>query len=124
MTDSLYERLGGHSTLFEAMHKLYEKMQNDPVISHYFENMDIESLTRKQVSFMTRAFGGQSKPETRSLKEIHAGLNISNHEFNVLVRLLQETLTEIGIRITLQHEVLAIIEDVRDEVVTDSADDS
>ncbi|WP_211824895.1 group I truncated hemoglobin [Kistimonas asteriae] len=122
MADSLYERLGGHSTLFEAMHRLYEKMQNDPVISHYFADMDIESLTRKQVSFMTRAFGGQSPSERRSLKEIHAGLNISNHDFNVLVRLLQETLTEIGIEIKLQHEVMAIIEDVRESVVSDSTD--
>ncbi|GAA4650792.1 hypothetical protein GCM10023116_30750 [Kistimonas scapharcae] len=117
MADSLYERLGGHSTVFEAMHRLYEKMQNDPAISHYFDSMDIVSLTRKQVSFMTQVFGGQPPEETRSLNEIHENLNISNHEFNVLVGLLRETLTEIGVEVAIQHEVLAIIEDGRDDIV-------
>ncbi|GFS07577.1 group 1 truncated hemoglobin [Elysia marginata] len=117
MADSLYERLGGHSTLFEAMHRLYEKMQKHPKISHYFENMDIESLTRKQVSFMTRAFGGSPPKEARSLKEIHDNLGISNHDFNVLISLMQETLIEMGIEIATQHEVLAIIENARDDIV-------
>ena len=117
MADSLYERLGGHSTLFEAMHRLYGKMQNDPVISHYFDDMDIESLTRKQVSFMSRAFGGQPPEETRSLIEIHANLGISNHDFNVLISLMQETLSEMGIAIAAQHEVLAIIEEHRNDIV-------
>ena len=94
----------------------YEKLQSDPVISHYFADMDIESLTRKQVSFMTRAFGGQPPEETRSLKEIHENLNISGHEFNVLISLMQETLTEMGVAIATQHEVLAIIENARDDI--------
>ncbi|GAA4651037.1 hypothetical protein GCM10023116_33200 [Kistimonas scapharcae] len=114
---SLYERLGGDKAILLAVSVFYDKVADDPVIGHYFSALDMDKLARKQAAFMSTAFGGPLDDDVRGLREAHAGLGITDEEFDIVVRYLSETLTEIGVEDALKNEVMGIVSTTRSDVV-------
>ena len=66
---------------------------------------------------MSMAFDGPIDNDVRSLEDAHAGLNLTDHHFNVVARHLADTLAEIGVDHSLQKEVMDIVEGTRDAVL-------
>src|SRR5689334_20728688 len=56
--DSLYERIGGENAILAAATIFYDKVLSDPSVSHFFAGLDMDQQVRKQVAFMSWAFGG------------------------------------------------------------------
>ena len=117
---SLYERLGGEAAVMAAVGIFYEKLLADPSVKHFFENLDMAALTRKQVAFMTRAFGGPAHYRGRDLRAAHADLvahGLNDRHFDAVVRHLQATLKELGVAPDLIQEALGIVASTRNEVL-------
>jgi truncated hemoglobin YjbI len=70
---ALYYRLG-EETLDAAVDLLYRKVLDDPSISHFFEDVDIDRLRYRQKMFLTMALGGPNKYKGRDLTRAHAHL--------------------------------------------------
>jgi hemoglobin len=70
---ALYYRLG-EETLDAAVDLLYRKVLDDPSISHFFEDVDIDRLRYRQKMFLTMALGGPNKYKGRDLTRAHARL--------------------------------------------------
>src|SRR5688572_5856528 len=71
---SLYERLGGESAIMEAVDLFYDKVLADPLTAPFFAGFDMDGQTKKQVAFMTVAFGGPNEYRGRNLRSAHAKL--------------------------------------------------
>lgn len=118
---TLFHRIGGEAALRAAVPRFYEKVLADDLIASMFEGLDIAKTTAKQISFLARAFGGPDAYAGRDLRIAHAylvrGHGLADAHFDRTVRLLDETLDELGIGPDLRVEVGEMLESTRDEVL-------
>ncbi len=104
-----------------AVPRFYEKVLSDPLVGAMFEGLDMDGQTRKQMSFLARAFDGPDEYHGRDLRSAHASLvrdhSLSDAHFDRIVDLLEQTLAELNIAVSLRSEVRALLEKHRDEVL-------
>jgi hemoglobin len=120
MTSSLYERLGGEAALVAAVDLFYEKVLADEITRPFFVGLDMAAQTKKQLAFMTWAFGGPAEYRGRELRTAHAGLRsrgLSDLHFDAVVGHLEATLRELGVGDVLIAEVLALVGGTRNDVL-------
>lgn len=113
---SLYDRLGGEDAIKATVVKMYEKILQDPQISHFFAETDMERLRRSQTAFVRMAFGGPDTYSGQLLENAHAkavkeGLN-DNH-FDSVKKHLGDAMTELGVANDLVEEALTTVETTR-----------
>lgn len=92
----------------------------DPELAPFFTGLDIEGQVRKQVAFMSWAFGGPERYEYRPLGEAHASLRargLSDLHFDRVAGHLAATLEELGLAPELVREALQIVEGARGQVL-------
>jgi len=118
---TLYERLGGEAAVMAAVEIFYRKVLADELIGHFFAELDMEEQIRKQMSFMTVAFGGPNRYRGRSLGEAHQRLvnemGLDETHFNAVAEHLKATLEELGVADELVAEALGIVASTKDEVL-------
>ncbi len=121
MAPSLYERLGGETALMAAVDVFYGKVLSDELTRPFFEALDMPSQTRKQVAFMSWAFGGPNEYKGRDLRTSHAALvrdkGLTDAHFDAIARHLEATLRELEIEDELIKEALAIVASTRAQVL-------
>lgn len=121
MAESLYDRLGGEAAILAAVDLFYEKVLADARTKPFFETLDMAAQTRKQVAFMTTAFGGPAQHRGRDLRTAHAALvkdkGLSDVHFDAVAEHLKATLTELGVADALVGEALAVVATTRNEVL-------
>lgn len=104
-----------------AVPRFYAKVLADPLVSPMFDNLDMEAQSQKQLSFLSRAFGGAQEHQGRDLRTAHARLvnehGLSDAHFDRIVTLLDDTLEEIGVAAELRQEVWALVDSTRTEVL-------
>jgi hemoglobin len=117
---SLYDRIGGEAAVMAAVQRFYEKVLADPLTRPFFVDLDMDAQTRKQVSFMVRAFDGPDHYKGRDLRVAHAGLvkkGLGDAHFDAVATHLRSTLEELGVGPELVQEVLAIVGTTRAQVL-------
>ncbi len=115
---SLFERLGGEAAIEAAVVTFYEKVMADPLLAHYFEHLDMSAQIKKQIAFMTMAFGGPNRYSGRDLRTAHAKLpNLGDEHFDAILTHLDETLRELGIGGDDVAAVRGIVEGTRRDVL-------
>ena len=119
--NSLYERIGGQPAVMAAVDRFYEKVLADEVTRPFFEALDMEAQIKKQIAFMTWAFGGPDEYKGRDLRTAHADLvraqGLSDVHFDAVVKHLRATLIELGLSTDLVNESLQIVAGTRNEVL-------
>ena len=120
---SLYERLGGEGALMAAVSLFYDKVCQDPSLARFFDGLDMDAQTKKQVAFMARALGGPGEYWGRSLREAHAHLieekGLAPPHFDAVARHLRDTLNELGVTEDLVSEVLGRIARTKTQIFPD-----
>jgi hemoglobin len=109
MAATLYDRLGGEAAVLA-----------DELTKPFFGELDMQAQIKKQLAFMTRAFGGPDAYKGRDLREAHAGLvkrGLGDAHFNAVARHLKETLEEMGVEAALITEALAMVATTRTAVL-------
>jgi hemoglobin len=118
---SLYERLGGQPAIMAAVDLFYGKVLADETTRPFFEGLDMEAQIKKQVAFMTRAFGGPAEDAGRDLRTAHAKLvrekGLNDRHFDAVAAHLAATLRELGVSGDLIREALATVAGTRNEVL-------
>lgn len=117
---SLFARLGGEDAVVAAVGVFYDKLLASERLAPYFLGLDMDALVRKQIEFLTLAFGGKTTAETKDLTEAHASLvarGLSDSDFDETGRLLGEALADLGVGPELIKEVSGIVESTRGAVL-------
>ena len=134
---TLYERLGGEKGVTTIVDDFVARALADPRVNWerkgvtkggwYRRNKsvewkhsgdDIAKMKTHIAQFLSLATGGPVKYEGGEMKQVHAGLNITNAEFDAAVGDLKATLDKLGVGTDEQKELLSIIESTRPQVVT------
>jgi hemoglobin len=117
---SLYERLGGYDAISAVVDDFAESLFNDPKISRFFVGMSAdsrESFKQKNKNLMCNVTGGPCKVISRPPKTAHAGLGITEADFNVVAQHLVDTLNKYKVPSTEQAELMKIIGSLKPEIV-------
>jgi hemoglobin len=118
---ALYDRIGGEAAVMAAVDLFYRKVLDDELTKPFFEGLDIVAQTRKQVAFMTWAFGGPNEYRGKPLREAHAALvrdrGLGDEHFDRIAHHLEATLQELGVPAPLVAEALTIVGAQRGEVL-------
>lgn len=116
----LFDRLGGSAAVAAAVDVFYDKVLADPLLSPYFEGLDMKRQKAHQRAMLTAAFGGPNAYQGRDLTTAHAGLveqGVGDAHFDAVVGHLAATLQELGVAEAEVAEAGAVAESVRDAVL-------
>ena len=120
---SLYERLGSWDGIGQIVNDTIALHLENPEIGHYFEGVDTDKLATHVTAFFAAGTGGPAKYEGRDMTSAHAGMNMSDADFDSAVADVLKALGKNGIGDAQKAEVAAILESLRPAVmgtVTDS----
>ena len=137
--ETLYTRLGGEPGLVAIVDDFTARVLDDPrvnwqrkgITSGGFIGIGAKSVTWKAtpanvatlkkhlVQFIALATGGPPKYQGKEIKAVHAGMHITNPEFDASVGDLKASLDKLRIPDEEQKELLAILESTRPQIVTE-----
>ncbi len=117
---SLYERLGGYEAISAVVNDFAEKLFKDPQVGAFFKGMGTDtrkSFIQKNINLVCNVTGGPCKVLSRPAKTVHAGLGITESDFNVVVNHLVDTLDKFKVPAKEKKELLDIIGTLKPDIV-------
>jgi hemoglobin len=115
--DSLYARMGGTANVTAVVSDLIDEAASDPKLKRSFDKVDLKHLKRLLVEQICELAGGGCRYSGDSMRDVHAGLGITQAEFYGLVQVLKDTMQRHGIAIRERNELLAILAPMKRDVV-------
>jgi hemoglobin len=120
---SLFDRLGGLASVEAVVDDFLARLTADPRIlanTHVARRLEVvhaPSLRRHLIDQICRAAGGPCKYTGRDMKSAHAGLAITESEWDAAVEDLLATLHELEVPEKEQDELLRIVGSTKGDVV-------
>jgi hemoglobin len=114
---SLFERLGGQAGIEAITEAMLVRSADDPRIRDDFAEADIVHLHASLSEHLCSLSGGPCTYRGRDMKAAHTGLGLTEADFNALVENLVDAMTERGVPIAAQNELLAILAPMRGDVI-------
>jgi hemoglobin len=135
---ALFYRLGGEAGISNIVADFLPRVLQDPRVNwqrkgiksgKWFGRGDstawnatpqnVATLNKHLVQFLMLATGGPARYEGREMKSVHAGMKITNPEFDAVVGDFKASLDRMQIPNREQKEILAIVESTRAQIVTE-----
>ena len=133
---TLYERLGGEEGIALIVEDFVNRALADPRVNWTRKGVKTggfvgigdrtvewsptpengTKLKKHMAQFIAVATGGPATYEGRDMKGVHAGMKITNAEFDATIGDLKATLDKLGVPTEEQKELLAIIETTRPQI--------
>lgn len=133
---ALYDRLGGQPGISNIVNDVMPRWLQDPRVNWDRKGVkppglfhqgspvtwnptpqNVAVLKQHLIDFLALATGGPAHYTGKEIKPAHAGMQISNPEFDAAVGDLKASLDRLKVPNTEQKELLAIIESTRPEIV-------
>lgn len=119
--DSLYKRLGGYDALAAVTDDFIGRLAADAQLKRFFVGHSTDSLKRIRqliVDQLCAATGGPCVYIGRDMKTAHAGMGISEADWDISVKHLVATLDKFKVPRKEKDEVLAAISGMKADIVT------
>src|SRR6185503_2730733 len=114
---SLYDRLGGKDAIVAVIDDFVGNVAADNRINRYFAKTDIPRLKRNLVDQICAATGGPCTYTGRDMKTAHAGMGVTNADFDALVGDLVKSLDKFKVPDKEKGELLGILGPLRPSIV-------
>ncbi|MFF5225138.1 group 1 truncated hemoglobin [Dactylosporangium sp. NPDC000521] len=115
---SIYDTIGGAAAVQAAVEQFYTRVLTDPRLEGFFTDVDIQRLKTHQRAFITAALGGPQIFAGRDMAAAHAGLDITDADFDAVVAHLAGTLTDLGVADDQVAQIGATLAPLRGQIVT------
>lgn len=119
-SQTLYDRIGGATTIDSLMRRFYARVLDDPELSPFFKQASMEKLLRMQHEFFSAALDGPVEYSGLSLSHAHYGKGITRRHFTRFVEHLLETLRSFDLNEQDVQEIIRKISVYADEITGDS----
>ena len=123
---SLYERLGGEPALTAVVDDFVGRTAANPKVNFFRKgtayewkpsNEEVAMLKKHLVTFIAEATGGPKAYKGRDMKSSHAGMMITNAEFDALAGDLAASLDKFKVPAKEKGELMAIAASTRSAIV-------
>ena len=115
---SLYDRLGGKPAITAVIDDFVGRVAADNRINGKFVNANIPHLKMMLVEQVCQASGGPCTYTGPDMKTIHAGMQITNEQFDALVGDLVESLNKFHVGEREKDDLLSVLGPMRKDIVT------
>lgn len=119
-TDSLYKRLGGYDALAAVTDDFLDRLANDKSLGRFFVGQSADSLGKIRqhiVDFLCKATGGPCIYHGRDMKTTHAGLKITEKDWDTMVKHLGATLDKFKVPDKERGEVMGAVAGLKADIV-------
>lgn len=120
MKQTLFDAVGGLSTLQRAHKIFYDKVYAHPWLGKFFEGHNQQAIENRQTSFMAEKMGGPVEYWGKEMKIAHEAMYITQELFDLRHALLEESLEEAGVPEELRERWLRIDNAFNKQIVKDS----
>ena len=124
---TLYEQLGGQPAVEAVVTTFINHVAADTTINFMFANTDLDNLSQMLQDQICSATGGGCTYTGGSMAEVHAGMAITDDQFNALVGDLLAALDELGVPYSATLDgsetidpLLVALVGMHDDIVTDA----
>ena len=117
---SLYQRLGGYDAIAAVTDDFLARLAADKQMSRFFVGVSADSLRKLRqhvVDQLCEASGGPCYYFGRSMKTVHAGLGISESDWQSAVKHLTATLDKFKVAEKERAEILAMFAGLKKDIV-------
>ena len=114
---SLYQRLGGQPAITAVVDDFVANVAADNRINHFFAHTNIPHLKQELVAQICQATGGPCTYTGRPMRVVHAGMHITDADFNALVGDLQRSLNKFNVPAQEQQELLGALGQLKPDIV-------
>jgi hemoglobin len=117
---TLYERLGGYDVIASIIDDLLARMRNDPKMQRFAGGRSTDSLARARqllVDQMCALTGGPCVYIGRDMRTSHAGLQITESEWNANIQYSRQALDKHRIPSQEKAEFIALFERYKADIV-------
>ena len=117
---SLYQRLGGYDGIAAVTDAFVPRLVGDPELGRFFAGHGTDSKMRIRqlvVDLMCQLTGGPCVYIGRPLKSVHAGLGISDSNWQAAMNHFSATLEKLKVGQKEQGELLAILASAKSDIV-------
>lgn len=114
----LYGQFGGRAGLEALVEELLVRVLEDERINAGFAEVDLVNLSDRLVEQFCAELGGPCVYTGRSMSESHAGLGVSEADFNALVEDLVAAMEARGIPRSAQNRLLARLAPMHADIVS------
>jgi hemoglobin len=117
---SIYDGIGGAPAVQAAVDDFYARVTADPELAPFFTDVDLRKLKAHQRAFIAAAVGGPEIYRGRDMQAAHAGLGITDANFDAVVGHLVATLTGLGVPAETIGQIGETLAPLRSDIVTAS----
>src|SRR6202163_2860357 len=114
---TLYDRLGGQPAITAVVDDFVGNVAGDARVNRFFARTDIPRLKRLLVEQICAGTGGPYTYTGRDMKTAHAGMAITDAQFNALVEDLVKTLDKFKVPEKEKGELLGILGPMKPSIV-------
>ena len=114
----LYEQFGGRAGIEALVEELLVRILEDERINASFAQADIVDLNDRLVEQICVEVGGPCAYTGRSMADSHAGLGVTEADFNALVEDLQDAMDARGIPFRAQNQLLRRLAPMHRDIVS------
>ena len=114
---SLYNRLGGKAAITAVIDDFVANVAADKRINARFAKTDIPHLKQMLVDQVCQASGGPCTYTGKSMKDAHAGMKITEADFNALVEDLTKSLDKFKVAEREKNELLGALGGMKGDIV-------
>lgn len=117
---SLYKRIGGYDVIAAVIDDLFALMRADPRFARFGAGRSLDSRRRAQqltVDLICSASGGPCYYMGRDMRTSHAGLQITESEWEASIEMTRKALQNHSVGLQEQSEFLGLFEDYRNSIV-------
>jgi hemoglobin len=118
--ETLYQRLGGYDAIAAATDDLLGRLLNDPFLKDYWKGKSDESMRKDRqliVDYLVAAAGGPAFYTGRDMKRTHAGLGITDREWELFLDHTRAMMEHFSVGAREQNEMLAFLTSLKADVV-------
>lgn len=118
---SLYKQLGGYDAIAAVTDDLIGRLVADPKIAKFFVGLDDEhkaQLRQHFVDFICAKAGGPCLYTGRDMKTAHAGLRITEDEWNAAVADFGATEDKFNIPADVRKQIAGLFAQLKPDIVT------
>lgn len=117
---TLYERLGGYDAIAAVAGDLLPRLQSDAQLGRFWDNRGDDGIAREAqllIDFLSASAGGPMLYTGRDMKLTHAGMGISDSDWNAFIGHLEATLDHLGVTDPERSDVLGFIDSTKADIV-------
>ena len=119
-TPTLYQRLGGREAIKQVVDDFVANLAADPRVNARFKGLDAAKMAKLQTDLADQicdVTGGPCAYLGRDMKTVHAGMNITEAEWNATVEDLVKTLNKFKVGPKEQQELLVALGGMKKDIV-------